>query len=76
MRSAAQHCVRSGADLIEAGLNEGAGRFALASYGLCVRRERGFVAWACRSEANMMGLASDRTAKSGSLARKARADGV
>ena len=61
MRSAAQHCVRTVADLIEAGLNEDAGRFALALlWALCRAASE------CRRvglqpcEASMIVLMSDR----------------
>jgi hypothetical protein len=61
VRSAAQHCVRTVADLIEAGLNEDAGRFALALlWALCRAASE------CRRvglqpcEASMIVLTSDR----------------
>ena len=61
MRSAARMCRRAGADLIEAGLNEGAGRFALAALWVLCR-----VASDCRRfglqpcEASTIVLTSDR----------------
>src|ERR1700690_338124 len=65
VRSAAQHFVRTVADLIEAGLNEDAGRFALALlWALCRAASE------CRRvglqpcEASMIVLMSDRS-KSG-----------
>ena len=60
VRSAAQHYVRTVADLIEAGLNEGAGRFAPARlWALCRARAR-FRRLGLPGGASMTGLASDR----------------
>jgi hypothetical protein len=58
VRSAVQHCVRSVADLIEAGLNEDAGRFAGELWALCKARAR-FRCLGLPHEAKMMGSASD-----------------
>ena len=59
VRSAAQCCVGPVADLIEAGLNEDAGRFAALLWALGKARAR-FHRVGLAREANMMGLASDR----------------
>ena len=60
VRSAAQHYVRAVADLIEAGLNEGAGRFAPATlWALCRARAR-FRRLGLPRGVSMTGLASYR----------------